>query len=96
MRRVTSLARCSDPSSSHEAAAEHVRSGRNAKQQTMVYAALQRTSNVTSRELATMWNLDRYVVARRLPELRDANLAIAGPKRRCKVSRRAAVTWRLR
>lgn len=90
------LARRTDLSTSHEAAAEHVRSGRNFKQQTLVLAALKRTSNVTSRELAAAWNLDRYIVARRLPELRAAKLAVVGPKRKCDVSHRQAVTWRVK
>lgn len=93
---MSRLARRTDPSTSREAAAEHVQSGRNGKQKVLVLAELERTSNVTSHELAVFWKLDRYIVARRLPELKEAGLAVVGPKRRCKVSRRRAVTWRVK
>lgn len=96
MRRVTSLARCSDPSSSRAAAAEVVSSGRRQKQMDVVLSLLAKRTNVTSAELAYHCGLDRYMVARRLPDLESLGLVKRGAMRRCSVGERRCVTWRLR
>lgn len=87
------LARSSDPVSSHDAAAEVVESGRHETQCAAVLAAVTRWPGLTSRELAARMGIDRYTVARRLPTLRDRGQVVQRGTRRCSVGRRSAVTW---
>ena len=89
------LSRRTDPVSSHEAAAEHVQSGRNAAQKTVVLDGLSAYSNVTSDELARLLRVDRYMVARRLPELESEGLVMRSGSRPSEISGRTGVTWRL-
>ena len=97
------LARTTDPVSSHLAAREHVESGRNESQKDEVLemvrlAFMFATKPITSRELAAMFNAERYMVARRLADLKRDHLVIQSPRtemRKCRVSGRLAVTWRL-
>ena len=48
---------------------------------------------LTSNELARATGLDRYMLARRLPELCDHDRVVRGDPRRCEVSGRKAATW---
>ena len=50
----------------------------------------------TSMEIAVAADLDRYIVARRLPDLEHDGLVERGEMRECSVSRRQAITWRAR
>ena len=50
---------------------------------------------VTSRELAKHMGIDRYITARRLPELRDAGIVENCEERVCTVGKRLCVTWRV-
>jgi hypothetical protein len=90
------LARSTDPETSHEAAREHVRSGAQAAQKATVLEALRRLGRVTSAELAQAAGLDRYMVARRLPDLSRDGRAAQDGERECRVTGRKAVTWRIR
>jgi len=90
-------ARTTDAISSHQAAADLESSGRGRLQAERVLAALRKYPNATSRELAKFARLDRYEVARRLPELHEAHLvarydvtALTAP---CAVSGKRAVRW---
>lgn len=97
-------ARARDPSTSHDAGEAHRDSGARANEQRIVAAALRRYggSGITSDELAVAAGLDRYMVARRLPELRDARPASAWvhgypelPEKRVSgISGRRAMVWR--
>jgi len=95
-------ARKTDPPTSHDAGEAHAASGRRAAEQQRVLEALRQClGGVTSDELADWAGLDRYMVARRLPELRDQRrLAyVAGypempEKRRSAISNRKAMVWR--
>jgi Mn-dependent DtxR family transcriptional regulator len=49
---------------------------------------------VTSAELAAYMGVDRYVTARRLPDLRKRGLVEQCHKTTCTVNRTPAVTWR--
>lgn len=90
------LARGSDPGTSHQAAREHVRSGQHGEQLHAVLKALRgQPGPVTSMELARAAGLDRYACARRLPDLVRAGDVEQGEARPCRVSGRAAVTWRV-
>lgn len=86
-------ARATDPSTSHEAARHVVESGLQEDQQAVALSAVKRASGLTSNELAHRMQLDRYMLARRLPELAEAGLVWRGPKKPCEVSRRSACTW---
>jgi len=89
------IARTSDPASSHAAAVAITRDGTRGEQAAEVLAGLQRHPGLTSRELAVRVGLDRYVVARRLPELAQATppRARKGDSRLCHQSGRLACTW---
>ncbi len=63
------LARSTDPSSSHAAAAEHIASGRHASQKQQVLAALRTWPGSTSKELAARAGLERHIPGRRLKDL---------------------------
>ncbi|MFW6340673.1 MAG: MarR family transcriptional regulator [Wenzhouxiangella sp.] len=84
--------RRTDPQTSRGAEAEINATGERAKQQKVVLQMLHRYPGRTSRELATVTGLDRYLVARRLPEL-EPELARRGEAKRCSVGGRAAITW---
>lgn len=86
-------ARATHPGTSHEAARHVVESGLQADQQLVALAAVKSAPGLTSHELAQRSTLDRYMLARRLPELADAGLVWRGPKKPCSVSRRSACTW---
>ena len=94
------LARATDPRSSHDAAQAHVASGTHAEQKAAVLSLVRAKPDATSAELAlvaetTAIPLDRYAVARRLPDLeKDGKVRRTG-MRECRVSGRRAVTWGL-
>ncbi len=83
-----------DPVTSHFAAAEITRSGLRSCQKAAVLAGLRMYPNLTSAELAVTWALDRYLVARRLPDLMHDGLVEQGEIRNCRVTGRKAVTWK--
>lgn len=91
----TPIARGSDPSTSHQAAAAVTACGSRAEQQHAVFAMLRRRPGLTSAELADAERVDRYMPARRLPELREADppLVKNGEQRVCRVTKRRALTW---
>lgn len=63
------LARRTDPMSSHRAAQAIVKSGARKRQADAVLEALRSFDGSTTRELAELAGLDRYMVGRRMPEL---------------------------
>lgn len=94
-------ARAHDPVTSHEAGEAVRDSGCREEQQRQVLAALRAHPGVTSDELAHLAGLDRYMVGRRLPELRDERqvVEVCGypeqpEKRRSEVSGRKGMVWR--
>lgn len=89
----TPVARRKDPESSHAAAEEVTLSGRRDAQVAQVLAAVRANPGRTSMELARLAGLDRYMVARRLPECVTAGALRKGEQRTCKVSDRLALTW---
>ena len=97
------LARTTDPASSHMAAREHVESGRNESQKAEVYGLVRwlfftYLQPLTSAEIALLGEQNRYMVARRLADLLAEGKVIQSPRdemRKCRVSGRLAVTWRL-
>ncbi|WP_067097894.1 hypothetical protein [Marinomonas atlantica] len=101
----TPAARSTDPIGSHLAADEINENGSRHVQQSLVAGFLEdaykrgvvkRNRGVTSRELAAMYGEDRYMIARRLPELVTAKQAVQGPKeetRKCDISGRQCREW---
>ena len=86
-------ARTADPVTSHLAAQEVYESGAADKQAAAVFSLVQIRPGMTSAGLASHFHVDRYMVARRLPELEARGLVRKGNPIRCPVSGRAAVTW---
>ncbi len=86
-------ARNTDPNSSHDAAAHVTLSGARAKQQAMAVKAVEQYPGLTSLELANRTSMDRYVLARRLPEAEEGLAVRRGQERRCSISGRLAITW---
>lgn len=89
------LAKATDPVTSHEAARAIIATGDRAHQQHLACAAVRAYPGSTSLELSRLSGLDRHMLGRRLGEIRDRGLVRQGPKRRCTASDRglSAVTW---
>ncbi|WP_369968311.1 winged helix-turn-helix domain-containing protein [Stenotrophomonas rhizophila] len=90
---MSALARATDIDTSHDAAAHVVSSGLRSVQQDRAAGALKAHPGLTSMELAKATGHDRYMLARRLPELLEDGRAWRGPKKPCQVSGRSACTW---
>ncbi len=98
-------ARKTDPDTSHEAAERVTKSGVRSAQARQVFhlvcAAHRRgMTDATSRELSELpeaeeVGLDRWKIARRLPELEERKLVQRGQKRACRAGEGRAVPWRL-
>lgn len=93
-RRVeTPAARRTDPVTSHLAAEQHTRSGARGHQQAQAIAAVRQWPGHTSFELAMLSGIDRYTLARRLPECETAGAVKRGAITECTVTRKKALTW---
>lgn len=90
---LTPAARRTDPESSHAAAAHMQRTGKRVAQQDRATAAVRAFPGRTSFELALCTDLDRYMLARRLPECETAGRVRRGPMRACTVTGRLAMEW---
>ncbi len=88
----TPASRATDPASSHAAEAAMNRQGWCGTQQERVWAAVKRWPNCTSAELAERSGLDRFAIARRLPELDGIHIE-RGALRKCTVTKRLSLTW---
>jgi predicted ArsR family transcriptional regulator len=87
------LARRTDPESSHIAARRMVESGAQGDQQQITLVLVRKYPNRTSDELAALGSLDRYQLARRLPELERSGLVERGAMRKSDTTGRPACTW---
>ncbi len=83
-------ARNSDPISSVLAGEAIEASGEAHNQRLQVLSAVREFPGRTSKELANEAGLDRYMVARRLPEIFQVE---KGALRKCKVGRFMSLTW---
>lgn len=86
-------ARSTDTETSHAAAAYVVKCGLQAAQQDQAAGAVTSHPGMTSNELSQATSLDRYMLARRLPELMKEGRVWRGPNKPCSVSGRTACTW---
>lgn len=89
----TPAARRTDPATSHLAAEHVTSSGKRGQQQAQATAAVRAMPGLTSFELAMKTNLDRYMLARRLPECVTAGTVRKGHVRTCSITGRQAMTW---
>lgn len=87
------IARKVDPEPSKLAAAEITKSGKREGQLLAVLALVKKYPRSTSLELSAHSSFDRYVIARRLPELRAAGLVVNRDVRMCQFGGRPASTW---
>lgn len=91
------LAAAGDPASSHLAAHELTSSGRRDSQKREILEWLRRQPRpLTSAEIAHAASIDRYVCARRLPDLQRDGLVERCAMRECVATGRQAITWRAR
>ena len=91
---LSPIARRSDPGTSHDAAEAMTASGRREGQQLEILALVRRHPKKTSAELADLSpTLDRYQVARRLPELEHGGLVVKRNSRKCSITGYEAHTW---
>ena len=86
-------ARISDPVTSHIAGDAIESSGHAEKQRLLALAAVQEFPGLTATELEDKTGLDRYMLCRRLPELRDDMFVRNGNGRKCGVAGRLMQTW---
>ena len=93
MRVETPIARNTDPESSHLAALEITASGKREDQQHQTITAVRKYPGRTSQELAHLTGLDRYMLARRLPECVTAGAVKKGALIECTVTRKKAIAW---
>lgn len=90
---LTPAARNTDPVSSHLAATEVTVSGEREAQIMQVAMEVKNYIGYTSRELANITGLDRYMLARRLSDAEKQSLVKKGPQRKCSIADRMAITW---
>lgn len=83
-------ARSSDPLTSWSAAEHITSSGKAAQQRAIAVSAVHKHPGRTSFELSQLCPLDRFQLARRLPECAEV---VKGRARRCSVTGRNAHTW---
>jgi hypothetical protein len=88
------IARTTDPRPSHLAAKALNISGRHCRQLVETLVLLCLHPRKTSLELSRCGTLDRYQIARRLPELEEAGLIVRMAPRRCTVGDRLATVWK--
>jgi hypothetical protein len=88
------IARHADPDTSKAAAKQITDSGVRGEQHRTVLTAVQACPGKTSRELAAEAGLDRYMVARRLPELEKMGVVQRETERMCTIGKLSATTWR--
>jgi hypothetical protein len=88
------IARHTDPDTSKAAAKQITNSGVRGEQHRTVLAAVKAHPGKTSRELAAEADLDRYMVARRLPELEKLGVVKRAAERMCTIGKLSATTWK--
>jgi len=87
------LSHRNDPATSYEAAGDVKRSDTFKRQKDAVYETLKRHNGRTSAELAYIMDVDRWLTARRLPDLKREGKVKQGEPRYCTATHRNCVTW---
>ncbi|HDZ14329.1 hypothetical protein LCGC14_1069070 [marine sediment metagenome] len=89
------VSRRTDPLSSKQAEKEINGNGLRNRQQEVVFQAVRKYPNHTSKELCAITGINRYVLGRRLPEIEELWDVKRGPMRKCNIGNRLALTWEL-
>lgn len=89
-------AKSNDPWTSHEAGDDVVEAGVTLKHFGEILKAMAADEPRTSAEIARVCTLDRWQVARRLPEMERRDLVQRGPARLCRVCSRQSITWHVK
>lgn len=88
------VARRSDPSTSHEAAAVvNVTGSADSQRSLCLQFLIARPGGWTAAEIAAELGQDRHTPSRRLPELRATGHVVNGPARLCRVQKSRSLTW---
>ena len=82
-----------DPATSRQAEAAITQSGARQTQAELVLDLVREHGGLTSAELTQFCDLDRWQIARRLPDLEANGLVIKGNARRCTITNKASVVW---
>lgn len=82
-----------DPATSRQAEAAITESGGRQTQADIVLSIVREHGGLTSAELTQFCDLDRWQIARRLPDLEANELVTKGNARRCTVTNKASVVW---
>lgn len=82
-----------DPKTSRIAGRKVTESGKRRCDKARVLEAVCEVPGLTSAELGRQFGVDRYVAARRLPDLRADGFVENGPARECRVTGSQAITW---
>ena len=85
--------RRSDPQTSDMAGQKLKRSGHWRGQKRNVFEVLRKHPGSTSAELAEIMGVDRYMTARRLPDLERAGMVKRGRIRACTMTKSCCITW---
>lgn len=93
VKSMEPLSRNADPVGSFQAAERTRKTGLGSRKRLAVFHALRSNQGSTSAELAAAAGMDRYDIARRLPELAKANWVVRGRTRPCKVCGVPCTTW---
>jgi len=84
-----------DAVSSFKAADRHKASDNWSKQRQAVLKALQTLVCATAKEISEFSGIDRYIVSRKLPDLRRAGVVENGKPRKCRILKKKTLTWQL-
>lgn len=92
-RDLPPAARRTDDLTSHLAAREFTASGKREYHCAIVLSAVKAHPGRTSLELSLRCSLNRFDIARRLPDLLAAGFVRKGERRHCEVTGKLALTW---
>jgi hypothetical protein len=96
IRNAAPIAAKADPVSSLLAAQDITTSGKRSERKCALINFLRtRSESLTSYEIALALGWDRHETAKRLPDARADALVENGPMRRCRVTNRWSLTWRV-
>lgn len=93
MRVETPASRATDPDTSRTAEKKITAGGKRGSHQRTLYEAVLAAPGLTSRQYSQRTGIEYHEVARRLPEVRTAQLIRNGHAVKCPISGNEATTW---
>lgn len=90
---MQATSRVTDPDTSRQAASNLERTGQRQRQLDQCLDAVRRFSGHTAPEIGKLSGVDRYVLSRRLPDLRREGSVASGRSRKCNVTGNLSMTW---